>query len=110
MQCFAKIISVLLCVAGLAACASVPAPPPGGGGSGGSPVFVGDINDFYDALAQREFPCKVVDQSPTFGEVRLHLKVVIQQRQRVPQVKGDAAFWMDVNHSIRIQGRDLVGD
>ncbi|WDI32189.1 hypothetical protein PUV54_03155 [Hyphococcus flavus] len=51
-----KISAITLCAAGLGACGTTSGAPGGGSSGGGTPPssYVGDVDDFYDALAQRE--------------------------------------------------------
>lgn len=78
-SCF-KTMLIALGAAGLAACGTT-APPPSGGGSGGSGSgsggtpppsgFVGDVDDFYAALAQRESGGNAAVEN-TFGYLGLY--------------------------------------
>lgn len=51
-----KISAMALCAAGLGACGTTSGAPGGGSSGGGTPPssYVGDVDDFYNALAQRE--------------------------------------------------------
>lgn len=51
-----KISAMALCAAGLGACGTTSGAPGGGSSGGGTPPssYVGEVDDFYSALAQRE--------------------------------------------------------